>query len=191
MTDKQTPASTDALAEQVETAQKKSVSAPPVHLWNPDLSGDIDIRIARDGSWYHEGTRFERQALVKLFASILKKEGDEYFLVTPVEKWRLQVEDAPFVATLLDVEGAGQEQCLALTTQVEDRVDLDAAHPLRVSFNDQGEPSPYVMIRRGMEALISRNVYYQLVELAVEHEYQDRQRVGVWSAGQFFPLDEA
>lgn len=158
------------LIEQVEALLKTDGnSRPPVHLWNPPLSGDIDIRIARNGDWYHEGTRFERHALVKLFASILKREGDAYFLVTPVEKWRIRVEDAPFMAIDCEVLGEGREQQLVFITNVDDRVHCNAEHPLRVVNDPQtGEPSPYVMVRDGLEARVGRSVFYRLADLAAD-----------------------
>lgn len=158
---------------------------PPVQQWQPPLSGDIDIRIARNGDWYHEGTRFNRQALVTLFASILRREGDGYFLVTPVEKWRITVEDAPFVAIDCEVLGEGDRQQLVFITNVDDRVACDAQHPLRVVVDPAtGEPSPYVMVRDGLEARLARSVYYRLVERAVEHDGV----AGVWGGGCFFAL---
>lgn len=175
------------LFAQVDALLKEGGQArPPVHLWNPALSGDIDIRIARDGAWYHEGTRFEREALVRLFASILKREGDEYFLVTPVEKWRIRVEDAPFIAVDAEVLGDGITQQLVFRTNLGDTVHAGGHHRLRVVHNaDSGEPSPYVMVRDGLEARVGRNVFYRLVDRAVEHD----GRVGLFSNGVFFPLD--
>lgn len=174
------------LFEQVEALLKAGGnSRPPVHLWNPPLSGDIDIRIARNGDWYHEGTRFERQALVKLFASILKREGDEYFLVTPVEKWRIRVEDAPFVAIDCEVLGAGDEQQLVFITNVDDRVHCNADHPLRVVTDPaSGEPSPYVLVRDGLQAKLARSVYYRLVDRVA----RGVDGIAIRSGGQSFPL---
>lgn len=159
---------------------------PPLHLWDPALSGEIDIRIARDGAWYHEGVRFERQALVRMFASILKREGDEFFLLTPVEKWRISVEDAPFLAIACEVIGVGQDQQLLFVTNVGDRVHCNATYPLRVVTDPvTGEPSPYLLVRQGLEARLSRSVFYQLADLAESHV--DRP-AGVWSGGHFFAL---
>ncbi|MFZ5722797.1 MAG: DUF1285 domain-containing protein [Pseudomonadota bacterium] len=174
------------LIAQLETLlQEGGNRLPPVQRWNPPLSGDIDIRIARNGDWYHEGTRFERHALVRMFATILKREGDEFFLVTPGEKWRLRVEDAPFTAIDCEVIGSGAEQQLVFVTNVDDRVHCNAEHPLRVVTDVQtGEPSPYVMVRDGLEARIVRSVFYRLVERA---EAVDGV-AGVRSAGIFFPL---
>lgn len=175
----------DLLAQLESFLHEGGNKLPPVQRWNPPLSGDIDIRIARNGDWYHEGTRFERHALVRLFSSILKREGDEYFLVTPGEKWRLRVEDAPFIAIDCEVLGAGAEQQLVFVTNVDDRVHCNAEHPLRIVTDPQtGEPAPYVMVRDGLEARIARSVFYRLVERA-----QDRAGVtGLWSGGEFFSL---
>lgn len=161
---------------------------PPVQQWNPELCGDIDIRIARDGTWYHEGTPIRRQRMVELFATILRRDNDgEYYLVTPVEKMRIQVEDAPFIAIDVDAAGTGQEQLLLVTTNVGDRIVVDDKHPLRVEENPAtGEPSPYVLIRDALEARINRPSFYRLVELALMHQGQ----TGVWSQGVFFPLED-
>lgn len=162
-----------------------SNTLPPLDDWKPPFSGDIDIRIARDGTWYHEGGRFGRESLVRLFSTILKREGDDYFLVTPVEKWRLRVEDVPFVAIDFETLGEGRGQQLVFVTNVDDRLLCDAAHPLRVEIDPaNGEPSPYVEVRRGLEARLTRNVFYRLAGRAVEHD----GAIGVWSGGSFFTL---
>lgn len=160
--------------------------------WNPPFCGDIDMQIRRDGRWWYQGTPIERPALVRLFANVLRREGEGYFLVTPVEKVGIRVEDAPFVAIDLQVSGEGEAQCLYFTTQVEDRVMAGPEHPLRFVEDAQtGEPSPYVLIREGLEALIHRNLFYQLVELAVLRAVAGRDWYGVWSGGQFFPISAA
>lgn len=169
-------------------AGQPPVDLPPVEQWDPPLSGDIDIRIARDGTWYHEGAPFERLALVRLFASLLKYEGGDYFLVTPAEKWRIQVEAVPFVLIALDVrlDARGQQQ-LVFFTNVGDPVIAGPEHPLRIEVDPRtGQPSPYLRVRRNLDGLLSRPVYYQLVELA--EPTADGQRHGVASAGVFFPL---
>lgn len=165
----------------------------PVHLWHPELSGEMDMRIARDGTWYHEGDPIKRLALAQLFSTILRLDEDgRYYLVTPVERWGIQVDDAPFVATGLTVSGQGEQQQLTFTTNLEDSIPLDADHPLRVELDPQtGEPSPYVRVRANLDALISRTVFYELVDLAVETEVAGQLRTGVWSGGQFFPMDGA
>lgn len=162
---------------------------PPVHLWDPPFSGDMDIRIARDGSWFHEGGQIHRTAMVRMFSSILRKEDDQcYYLVTPMEKFRIRVEDAPFVATLMDVSSVKGEQLLQFTTNLGEPVIADADHPIRVEYRSNGEPSPYIRVRDNLDALISRNVYYQLAELAEERTIDGRQLMGVESAGEFFIL---
>lgn len=168
-------------------AQIEDKRLPPVHQWHPELCGDIDIRIARDGRWFHEGTPIRRQRMVDLFATILRKDADgEFYLVTPVEKLRIQVDDAPFVAIDVDVAGDGREQVLLFTTNVGDQVVADAEHPLRIAEDpDTGEPSPYVMVRAGLEALINRATFYRLVEHVCDHQGVH----GVWSSGCFFPLE--
>lgn len=165
---------------------------PPVHLWNPPFCGQIEMRIARDGSWHYMGSPIARPAMVKLFASILRREPDDsYVLVTPVEKCGIRVDDAPFVAVEATVAGAGAGRLIAFRTNVDDVVPLDAEHPLRISINPAtGEPSPYVLIRDRLEALIARPVYYQLVEMAEERSIDGKAMLGVESGGQFFVLGE-
>jgi hypothetical protein len=173
---------------QRETAAGRSL--PPVERWNPAHCGDIDIRIARDGAWYHQGSPFTRRELVRLFSTILKKEGDAYYLVTPAEKMRIQVEDVPFLAVLLDADGAGPSQTLTFTTNVGDLVTAGPDNPIRVETDLRtGQPAPYVHVRRGLEARISRTVFFQLAEMAVPQG--DFGSVGVWSCGQFFALGSA
>jgi hypothetical protein len=165
---------------------------PPVHLWNPPFCGQIDMRIARNGSWHYMGSPIPRPAMVKLFASILRREPDDsYVLVTPVEKCGIRVDDAPFVAVEATVAGEGADRLIAFRTNVDDVVPLDAEHPLRVAVNTEtGEPSPYVLVRDRLEALIARPVYYQLVEMAEERMVDGRAMLGVQSGGRFFSLGE-
>ncbi len=173
-------------------AAKAKGGRPPLHLWHPPLSGDIDIVIRRDGSWHHEGTPFQRASLVKLFASIMRREGEEFFLLTPVEKWRIRVEEAPFVAVEVMTEIAHGVETLVFTTNVGDRVVANQEHPLRVVFDRvSGEPSPYIDVRDGLEAKLSRPVFYQLAELVQESEHEGRPVWGVWSSGVFFPMSTA
>jgi hypothetical protein len=162
---------------------------PPVDKWHPAHCGDIDIRIARDGTWFHEGTPIGRKELVRLFSTILRKDPDGYVLVTPAEKMRIVVEDAPFLAVLLDVEGYGREQKLIFTTNVGDQTIAGVANPIRVE-TDRGtdEPAPYVHVRKGLEARIARAVFYQLADLAVPGEGEHAGFLGVWSDGVFFRL---
>lgn len=161
-------------------------SLPPVHTWNPEFCGDIDMRIARDGSWHYMGTPIGRKRMVRLFSTILRHDADgKFYLVTPVEKIGITVDDAPFVAVLMEVEGEGPDRTIAFRTNVGDHVILDAEHPLRVEEDpDTREPSPYILVRDRLEALIARSVFYDLVELAEE----EGGVLGVRSRGRFFPL---
>lgn len=163
----------------------------PVHLWDPEFSGEMDMHIARDGTWYHEGGPITRLALAQLFSGILKLEQDgRYYLVTPVEKWAIRVDDAPFVAVRMEVSGQGQAQQLRFFTSLEHDVVAGGEHPITLTVDeDSGEPSPYILLRDNLRALIHRNVFYQLVELAQEHQLEGQTRLGVWSAGIFFPID--
>jgi hypothetical protein len=159
---------------------------PPVERWNPAHCGDIDIRIARDGTWFHQGTPIGRKELVRLFSTILRKDGEDYVLVTPAEKMRIVVEDAPFTAVLLDVSGSGRRQTLTFTTNVGDQTVAGRGNPIRVETDPVSlEPSPYVHVRRGLEARMARAVFYQLADLAVQGE---DGMLGVWSDGVFFPI---
>ncbi len=188
MTDHAKP-SAATLIKSAEQAIKTSRGLPPIHLWHPPLSGDLDMRIARDGQWYYQGSSINRIALVRLFSTILRREDDDYYLVTPVEKWRIQVDLAPFIAISLKVEHDARGQTLTFATNVGDSVIADAQHPLRVEVNPENdEPKPFVLVRNGLEALVSRNVFYQLVENAQERQVNKRQVLGVESAGQFFVL---
>lgn len=176
-------------ANDLLTQIPKTRGLPPVHLWNPDFCGDIDMRIARDGTWYYQGTPINRKPMVRLFSTIMRRDEDRYFLVTPVEKVGIQVDDAPFVAVSLDVEGEGEGQVLRFTTNVEDQAEAGPEHLLRVVTDPQTqEPAPYVQVRDNLEALIHRNVFYQLVELAVSREQDGQRWLGVWSRGVFFPI---
>ena len=164
---------------------------PPVHKWNPELCGDIDIRIARDGTWFYMGSPIGRKRLVKLFSTVLRKDEDgEHYLVTPVEKLRINVEAAPFVVVELEEHGQEQEQELFLRTMTDDVIRVDDDHKIWVEFSEDGEPSPYVEIRDGLNALIARNVYYQLIEIGTTSEDESGTKFGVWSAGRFFVLGE-
>lgn len=174
----------EGLAAAADSAPKQG-GLPPVHLWNPPYSGDLDMRIARDGTWYHEGGVIRRPAMVKLFSSILKLEDGKYFLVTPVEKVGITVEDAPFVAVDADAAGNGEAQVLTFTTHVGDRVAAGPDNPIRLSVDpESGAPAPYVMVRAGLEARIDRKTFYRLADLGVHRDGW----FGLWSGGAFFPL---
>ena len=161
---------------------------PPVHLWQPEQERDIDMVIGRDGTWSYLGSPINRPRLVHLFASVLRREGDEYYLVTPAEKCRMIVEDVPFQVLLMDVSGEDDTQRLDVTTDMGEKITIDVEHPLRIE--QQGEEwVPYVLVRDGMEGRLNRNVYYQLTELIVEDaDGHGEACLGVWSAGTFFPL---
>ncbi|MCB2109703.1 MAG: DUF1285 domain-containing protein [Defluviimonas sp.] len=162
---------------------------PPVHLWNPPYCGDLDMEIRRDGTWFYLGTPIGRHALVKLFASIIRKDGDDYFLVTPVEKVGIRVIDAPFAAVDADLSGAGRDQLITFTTNVEDSVTAGPENPIRVERDPAtGEPSPYVLVRRNLEALIDRKTFYRLVEKGSHADHAGGRWFGLWSGGVFFPI---
>jgi uncharacterized protein len=170
----------------VEEAVKASAKRglPPVHLWHPSHCGDIDIVIARDGRWIHEGRPITREALVRLFSTVLRKDPDGIHLVTPVEKLRITVEDAPFIAVRVDRDG----DVLKFTTNVGDEVEAGPDNPIRVEIDAAtGEPRPYVHVRRGLEALIARPVFYELVEMAQARD----GAFGVESKGAWFPIGPA
>ena len=157
---------------------------PPVHLWTPAHCGEIDIRIRKDGVWLHEGTPIGRPALVRLFSTILRKDPDGVFLVTPVEKLKIVVEDAPFTAVGVEREG----ELLRFATNIGDLVEAGANHALRVETGPGGEPRPYLHVRAGLEALVLRPVFYELVEMGVRREAADGPRLGVASNGAWFDL---
>lgn len=155
----------------------------------------MDLRIARDGTWYHEGAAFQREALVQLLASVLRRDEDNhYYLVTPVEKWRIQVDEAPFVAVRVDAEGTGSSQSLRFTTNVGDTVTAGLDHPLTVEYHQpDGEPTPFIHIRGRLRALLTRAVFIELIDLGEMRRTPAGHDYGVWSEGQFFslgPLDD-
>lgn len=164
---------------------------PPVHLWNPPFCGDLDMRIAADGTWFYQKTPIGRPALVKLFASVLKREGDNYFLVTPVEKVGLVVEDTPFLAVELNVTG-GPPQILEFRTNVDDWVTCGADNPLRfMPEPGTGGLKPYLHVRRDLWAKVTRALFYDLVELGEERDIGGRRMFGVASGGEFFVMAPA
>lgn len=176
------------LAE-IQAEAAKGRRLPPVDKWNPAHCGPIPMRIARDGTWFYMGTPIARHAMVRLFSTILRREPDgEHVLVTPVERVGIEVEDAPFVAVSLEVQGAGEGQSLIFLTNVGDSVTAGPDNPIRVAEDPAtGEPSPYVLVRGRLEALIARAVFYELADMAVSHDGRD----GVWSNGVFFALSTA
>ena len=179
--------SAENLAAAARAAGKKG--PPPVHLWNPPFCGDLDMEIRRDGTWFYLGTPIGRHGLVKLFSSIIRKDGEDYFLVTPVEKVGIRVVDAPFVAVDAEATGSGRDQVLTFTTNVEDVVTAGPDHPIRVARDPKtGEPSPYVLVRANLEALIDRKTFYRLIELGAHEDRDGTSWFGLWSGGAFFPV---
>ena len=175
--------SADSIASSARAAARKG--PPPVEKWNPPFCGDLDMRIARDGTWFYLGTPIGRHELVKLFSGIIRKDGDDYFLVTPVEKVGIKVDDAPFVAVDFNQTDAG----LAFVTNVDDEVLAGPDHPIRVERDPEtGEPSPYIRIRRNLDALIDRKSFYRLVDIGVIADHKGEAWFGIRSAGCFFPI---
>lgn len=160
---------------------------PPVDRWNPERCGHSEMRIARDGTWFHQGEPIRRPAMVRLFSTVLRREPDgTYMLVTPVEKLEIEVEATAFRAVELQSEGEGRDRRIALRLDSGDAVIVGREHPLRIVETEQG-PSPRVLVRHGLEAELVRSVYYELAELALS---EDHDPPGIWSNGAFFPLDQ-
>ena len=162
---------------------------PPVHLWNPPFCGDIDMRIAADGTWFYMNSPIGRKPLMQLFASVLRHDEDgKYYLVTPVEKCGIRVDDAPFLAVRMQVEGGGRAQVIHFETTTDDAATVDADHPLRFATEQgTGGLKPYVLLRANLEALVSRALFYDLVAAGcVEGDW-----FGVWSSGAFYPMQKA
>ena len=171
----------------VAAAAGRAKGLPPVHLWNPTHCGDIDIVIRRDGLWFHEGSPIGREALVRLFSTVLRKDPDGFHLVTPVEKLKITVEDAPFIAVRVDRAG----EALRFVTNVGDEVAAGPDNPIRVEIHPEtGEPAPYLHVRRGLEARIARSVFYELAEMA-EPAGDGRTQLGVRSNGAWFAIAPA
>lgn len=169
------------------TSNQKSA---PVHLWDPPFCGDLDMVIQENGRWEYNKSPMGREKLVRLFASVLKKEQDKYYLVTPVEKIGITVIDVPFIAIAMERHGEGVDQTLLFTTNVEDQVVAGSGHELRFKKSPDGESlKPYIHIRSGLEARLSRPVYYELANLVENHTVDGIEHLGVWSQGQFFPID--
>ena len=173
---------------------RRAGSLPPVHLWNPPFCGDLDMRIAADGTWFYLKTPIGRPALVKLFASVLKREGDRYFLVTPVEKCGITVDDVPFIAVELRVEARGADQTLHFRTNVDDWVACGSEHALRYTPEEgTGGLRPYLHVRRDLWARVKRALFLDLVDLGEERDVEGVRMFGVVSGGAFFamaPADE-
>jgi hypothetical protein len=176
--------------ESIAAALPKEKGLPPVERWNPPFCGDIDMRIAADGTWYYQKTPIGRLPLVKLFASVLKKEGDKYFLVTPVEKVGIAVEDVPFLAVELSVGREGG-QSLTFRTNVDDMVAAGPGHALRFETEASGGLRPYLHVRRDLWAKVTRPLFFDLVELGEERDVGGHAMFGVVSNGEFFAMADA
>lgn len=182
-----------AIASRLLAAAEQSPArkvAAPVDCWNPPLLGDLDLAILRDGTWRYQGSPIRRESLVLLFSRILRREPDRsYSLVTPVERWRIRVEDVPFVAVDFSVRGRAVDQEIEFLTNVGDRVIASAEHPIRIGDQpDRGAYPPYVEVRRGLEARLDRKTYHRLAEFVEDAEGDAGRIPGVRSAGVFFPL---
>jgi len=174
------------LLREIKQAEKSSLARKD---WQPGQSGTIDIRIASDGTWYHESRAFQRESLTKLFASVLRKEGDQYFLLTPAEKLNIRVDDAPFIAATLEIFEQDGNQALVFTTNLGDKILADSQHPIRVEINTQnGEPRPYIHFRDGLEALISRSAFFELANLAEVRRQGGHSYLNISSMGIDFNL---
>jgi len=190
MTEHKTPSLDSLFADLLASVEAGSDRLPPVARWNPPLSGDIDIRIARNGDWFHEVAPIHREGLKRLFSSILKREGGDYYLVTPAEKWRIEVDDVPFFVTGVERVVRDGQEALLFETATGERVVAGQAHPLRVVIDpESGEPAPYLLVRDGMEGLLARGVFYQLADWACGGPEKKQAVQGVYSLGVFFPLE--
>ena len=181
------PAGLQALISRADASGK---SLPPVERWNPPFCGDLDIRIARDGTWFYLGSPIGRQPLVKLFASVLRKDEDgKHYLVTPVEKIGITVDDAPLLAVEMAVDGEAAGQQLTVRTNLGDLVDIGPDHPIRFEKEpDSSGLKPYVHVRGRLEALFTRALMYELADLMEERETEDGVEMGLWSGGRFFAV---
>lgn len=183
---------TGALGRAANGADWGAAGGPPVELWNPPFCGDIDMRIAADGTWFYLKTPIGRPALVKLFASVLKRENDNYYLVTPVEKCGIRVDDAPFLAVEMNVEDGADGHVLNFRTNVDDWIACGPQHRLRFEPEaDTGGLKPYLHVRRDLWAKVTRALFFDLVELGEERDVEGAAMFGVSSMGEFFPMGPA
>lgn len=173
---------TTAFDELVELVGNRKL--PPVHLWNPSNVGEIDISIDENGKWYHDGGEIKRIEMVKLFSTILTRERNDYFLITPVEKLKISVAEAPFLAVDMDYEGEGESRRIVFRTNVDDHVLVDKDHPISIKYRGT-EPRPHLLVRNNLHALIARSVFYRLVNDVGE---QQGKELVVRSAGAMFSL---
>jgi uncharacterized protein len=185
------PASVDHIMPSAASSPKRGGIEPPPTRRAVVDHGDLDMKIARDGTWFYRGTPITRQKLVKLFASVLRREDDgKYWLVTPVERGLVTVEDAPFLAVEVNSEGSGHRRRLSFRTNLDEIVAAGPEHPLRVETSAKGEPEPYLLVRQGLEAKLNRPVFYELVDLADAERGDSGGPFGLWSDGVFFDLGD-
>ena len=181
-----------AAATDAAKASPAGRGLPPVHLWNPPFCGDLDMRIAGDGTWFYMGTPIGRPALVRLFSTILKREDGKHFLVTPVEKVGIRVDDAPFLAVEMQNEQSeGGGRLLRFRTNVDDWVPCDAGHRLRFEMAADGGLTPYLHVRSDLWAKVTRALYYDLVDMGEERVVDGQQMFGIESGGEFFAMADA
>jgi hypothetical protein len=178
-------------ARDAASAKSAGKGLPPVHLWNPPFCGDLDMRIASDGTWFYMGTPIGRPALVRLFSTILKREDGKHFLVTPVEKVGIRVDDAPFLAVEMLKEEGERGRLLRFRTNVDDWVNCDAAHRLRFEASADGGLTPYLHVRADLWAKVTRAIYYDLVDIGEERVVDGHPMFGIASGGDFFAMADA
>ena len=172
-------------------SKRKKKGIPPVEKWNPPFCGDIDMHILRNGKWTYMGSEIKRPAMIKLFSNIIRLDDDgHYYLVTPVEKVRIKVDDVPFVAVSMNKIKDEGVNCLSFTTNVQDEVTLSKENPIEIVISDNDEPSPYITIRNNLKALISRSVYYDLINMAEEEIIEDKKFLVIKSNNTLFKLYE-
>ena len=171
--------------------KRKKKGIPPVEKWNPPFCGEIDMHILRNGKWTYMGSEIKRPAMIKLFSNIIRLDNDgHYYLVTPVEKVRIKVEDVPFIAVSMKRINDKGVSCLSFTTNVQDEVILSKENPIEIVINDNDEPSPYITIRKNLKALISRSVFYDLINMAEEEIIKDKKFLVIKSNHISFKLYE-
>ena len=171
--------------------KRKKKGIPPVEKWNPPFCGEIDMHILRNGKWTYMGSEIKRPAMIKLFSNIIRLDNDgHYYLVTPVEKVRIKVEDVPFIAVSMKKINDKGVSCLSFTTNVQDEVTLSKENPIEIVINDNDEPSPYITIRKNLKALISRSVFYDLINMAEEEIIKDKKFLVIKSNNTLFKLYE-
>jgi len=172
-------------------SKRKKKGIPPVEKWNPPFCGDIDMHILRNGKWTYMGSEIKRPAMIKLFSNIIRLDDDgHYYLVTPVEKVRIKVDDVPFVAVSMNKTEDEGINCLSFMTNVQDEVMLSKENPIEIVINDNDEPSPYITVRKNLKALISRSVYYDLINMAEEEMIDDKKFLVIKSNNTSFKLYE-